>query len=81
MYRAFPQSVGIGGVVGTIIGNLLMAFAGYGETAVYMCALAGGCLSPVIFPRLAAVASRARRLGTGRHRPAWSSARLAAFGR
>ena len=80
MSIALPQSIGIGSVVGTATGNLLMHSAGYGESAVYLCAAAGGCLAPVAFAQLSWLTSRLRRLGAARHRLRWSNARMEALG-
>ena len=56
-----PQLVGIGGVAGTVLGTVLMAYGGLGECAVYVCAASGACILPVMLADTRSRAARARK--------------------
>ncbi len=70
-----PQLVGIGGVAGTVLGTVLMAYGGFGESAVYVCAASGACILPMMLADTQSRAARARKRGAAGRR-AKASTRL-----
>lgn len=78
---ALPQSIGIGSVAGPALGTMLMAYAGCGEAAVYVCAAVCGCLFPLAVGRVRLVLARARRVDGCKGGIWWRNARIEALGR